>query len=497
VTRLVAARLSKSYGPVRVLHALDLEVTGGEIHALVGENGAGKSTLIRILSGAAIPDDGEVLLDGLPVPPGDPPAARDRGISTVHQEFTLVPDLSVAENVFLGRERGRFLLRSSEMRQAVAALLDSLGVHIDPATRARSLSVAHQQMVEIARALSTDARVLILDEPSAALTDVEVRVLFTVLRRLRAHGLAILYVSHRLDEIFALADRVTVLRDGRLVESAPVASWTRETLIRAMVGRDVSEEYPLRASARGRPLLEVEHLRSPPRFGDASFSVHEGEIVGMAGLVGAGRTSVALAVMGAIHSSGVLRVNGRHARFGSPAAAIAAGVTYVTEDRKQHGMFLRMGTGENMTMTCLPSVVRRGVLSIARERAAAAAAAKRFDVRAARLAQPAGTLSGGNQQKALLARFVLGRHGPRDPPKLLIVDEPTRGVDVGARVEIYRILNELTASGMGILMISSDLPEVLGMSDRVVVMREGRTTGELTRREASAERVLALAAAPV
>jgi rhamnose transport system ATP-binding protein len=496
VTRLVAARLSKSYGAVRVLHALDLELTGGEIHALVGENGAGKSTFIKMLSGAVAPDSGEILLDGRPVPAADPLAARDRGISTVHQEFTLVRELSVAENIFLGRERGRLVLRTSEMRQAAGALLDSLGVHIDPATSARSLSVAHQQMVEIARALSTDARVLILDEPSAALTDVEVGILFEALRRLRAQGLAILYVSHRLDEIFALADRATVLRDGRLVQSAPIASWSRETLIRAMVGRDVSEEYPVRAAAPGELVLELEQLSSPPRFTDASFSVRQGEIVGLAGLVGAGRTSVALAVMGAIRSQGALRVGGRGTRFASPAAAIAAGVTYVTEDRKQHGMFLGMSTGENLTMTCLPSVVRRGVLSIARERAAAAAAAKRFDVRATRLAQPAGTLSGGNQQKALLARFVLGRHGPREPPRLLIVDEPTRGVDVGARLEIYRVLDELTAGGLAVLMISSDLPEVLGMSDRVVVMREGRTTGELGRKEASAERVMALAAAP-
>ncbi len=496
MTRLTASRLGKSYGPVRVLQGLDLELTGGEIHALVGENGAGKSTFIKILSGAVAPDEGEVLLDGLPVPAGDPLAARDLGISTVHQEFTLVRDLSVTDNVFLGRERGRFLLRSAEMRQAVGALLDSLGVHIDPSSPAGSLSVAHQQMVEIARALSTDARVIILDEPSAALTDVEVAVLFTVLRRLREQGLAVLYVSHRLDEIFALADRVTVLRDGRLVETAPIASWTRNTLIRAMVGRDVAEEYPPRAPSPGPVLLELERVASPPRFTDVSFSVRAGEIVGLAGLVGAGRTSVALAIIGAIRRGGGLRLDGRAARFESPAAAIAAGVTYVTEDRKQHGMFLRMGTGENMTITCLSSVVRRGVLSISRDRAAAAAAAQRFDVRAARLAQPAGTLSGGNQQKVLLARFVLGRHGPKRPPRVLIIDEPTRGVDVGARVEIYRILNQLTASGMAILMISSDLPEILGMSDRVVVMRDGRTTGELVREEATAERVMALAAAP-
>jgi ABC-type sugar transport system ATPase subunit len=277
------------------------------------------------------------------------------------------------------------------------------------------------------------------------------------------------------------------------VETAPIASWTRQTLIRAMVGRDVAEEYPSRAPSPGAAALELEGFGSPPRFTDVSLSVKRGEIVGLAGLVGAGRTSVALAIMGAIPSRGGLRLDGRAVRFESPAAAIAAGVAYVTEDRKQHGMFLRMGTGENMTMTYLSRFARGGVLSLGREQASAAAAAKRFDVRAASLAQAAGTLSGGNQQKALLARFVLD---PLAPPKVLVIDEPTRGVDVGARVEIYRIMNELTSGGMAILMISSDLPEVLGMADRVVVMREGRTMGELPRREATAERVMALAAAP-
>ncbi len=276
MTRLQAARLSKSYGPVRVLHDLDLELAGGEIHALVGENGAGKSTFIKILSGAVVPDAGSVSLDGVALPSGDPLAVRDRGISTVHQEFTLVRDLSVTDNVFLGRERGRFMLRTAEMRREVQALLDSLGVHLDPSAPAGTLSVAHQQMIEIARALSTDARVIILDEPSATLSDVEVDTLFGVLRGLKAQGIAILYVSHRLDEIFALADRVTVLRDGRLVETAPIASWTRQSLIRAMVGRDVAEEYPARHPSFGEAAITLDHLSAPPRFRDVSFSVRAG-----------------------------------------------------------------------------------------------------------------------------------------------------------------------------------------------------------------------------
>jgi ABC-type sugar transport system ATPase subunit len=481
--------LSKSYGPVRVLHGLDLELAAGEIHALVGENGAGKSTFIKILSGAVAADRGQVLLDGKPLPAGDPLAVRDLGISTVHQEFTLVRGLSVADNVFLGRERGRWMLRPAATRREVQGLLDGLGVRIDPAAPAGSLSVAHQQMVEIARALSTEARVLILDEPSAALTDVEVESLFVALRRLRARGLAILYVSHRLDEIFTLADRVTVLRDGRHAGSAPIASWTRQSLIRAMVGRDVAEEFPSRTASPGAPVLEVEQLSARPRFSDVSFTVREGEIAGLAGLVGAGRTSVGLALAGAIPSRGVVRLHGRPARFASPAGAIAAGVAYVTEDRKHHGMFLRMTTGENMTIASLARFTSRGLLSIGRERTAASAAMRQFDIRASGLAQLAGTLSGGNQQKALLARFLLAS------PALLVIDEPTRGVDVGARVEIYRMMHDLTSQGMGILMISSDLPEVLGMADRVIVMRDGRTTGELSSGEATAERVMALAAA--
>jgi ABC-type sugar transport system ATPase subunit len=468
--------LSKSYGLVRVLHGLDLELAAGEIHALVGENGAGKSTFIKILSGAVAPDRGQVLLDGKPLRAGDPLAVRDLGISTVHQEFTLVRGLSVADNVFLGRERGRWMLRPAATRREVQGLLDGLGVRIDPAAPAGSLSVAHQQMVEIARALSTEARVLILDEPSAALTDVEVESLFVALRRLRARGLAILYVSHRLDEIFTLADRVTVLRDGRHAGSAPIASWTRQSLIRAMVGRDVAEEFPSRTASPGAPVLEVEQLSARPRFSDVSFTVR-------------GRTSVGLALAGAIPSRGVVRLHGRPARFASPAGAIAAGVAYVTEDRKHHGMFLRMTTGENMTIASLARFASRGLLSIGRERTAASAAMRQFDIRASGLAQLAGTLSGGNQQKALLARFLLAS------PALLVIDEPTRGVDVGARVEIYRIMHDLTSQGLGILMISSDLPEVLGMADRVIVMRDGRTTGELSSGEATAERVMALAAA--
>ena len=485
--RLTATRVTKSYGGIRVVHEVDFDVHSGEVHALVGENGAGKTTLIKVLGGAVRPDSGRVMLDDTPLPLGDPLATRRLGISIVYQEFTLVPALSVADNIFLGREPGRWLLRRSDARRGARALLEQLGVALDPDAQAGSLSVAHQQMVEIARALASDARVVIFDEPTASLSGRETERLFDTLRRLRAGGLGIVYISHRLEEIFAIADRITVLRDGRTVATARTGEVDRAALIRWMVGRDLSEEFPSRDRVPRDTVLAATHLSAPPRFFDATFSVRAGEIVGLAGLVGAGRTSVALAVAGALPFTGDLFLAGERLHFRSPDAAIAAGLAYVTEDRKALGLFPYMTTGANITLTSLARFARAGVLSLARERRAAARAAADFDVRARSLTQPAGTLSGGNQQKLLLSRYLL------EPRRVVILDEPTRGVDVGARAEIYRLMNQLAAEGLGVLMISSDLPEVLGMSDRVVVMREGATVGELQGADATPERVMALA----
>lgn len=484
---LRASDLCKAFAGVHALRGASLELRSGEVHALVGENGAGKSTLIKMLGGAVTPDSGRVLLDGQPLPAGNPLAVRQRGVSTVYQEFTLVPELTVAENVWLGRELGRPFLQRGGMNRAVQALLDELGVRVGATSPVGALSVAQQQMVEIARALAIEARVLILDEPSATLSAVEVDRLFVVLRRLRSRGLGIIYISHRLEEIFSLADRVTVLRDGRHVTTVGAAGLDRAQLIRWMVGRDVSEEFPPRSSSPGPTVLDVVGLSSPPRFHDVSLTVREGEIVGLAGLVGAGRTSTALAIAGALDARGEVRLDGQPARFRSPSAAIARGIAYVTEDRKARGIFPAMGADANITLTFLRQYAPGGLLRVSREKAAAARKAREFDVRAARLTQPASTLSGGNQQKMLLARFLL------KPRRLLILDEPTRGVDVGARAEIYALMNQLTAEGLAVLMISSELPEVLGMADRVVVLREGRTTGELARSEATPERVMALA----
>ena len=395
---------------------------------------------------------------------------------------------SVADNIALGRETG-FFLRRAVARQAARDGLARLGTSLDPELPVRRLSVAQQQMVEIARALAGHARVLVLDEPTASLPSGDVERLFAALRTLRDEGLGIVYISHRLDEVFALADRVTVLRDGRVVTTAAATALTRAELIRLMVGRAITEEFPARSGTAGPLVLEARGLSAPPRIHAASLDVRAGEIVGLAGLVGAGRTSTALALAGGLAARGTLVLRGRPVRFSSPHDALRQGVAYVTEDRKGRGLIPHMSAAGNLTLSALSRFARGGWLRPSVERAAAAAAAARFDVRAASLDTQVTHLSGGNQQKVLLARASM------TAPAVLVLDEPTRGVDVGARAEIYALMNRLTAEGLAIVMVSSDLPEVLGMSDRLYVMRDGRTRGQLARGEATAERVMALATA--
>jgi ABC-type sugar transport system ATPase subunit len=475
---LTATGISKSYGGVQVLRDVSIEVRAGEVHAIVGENGAGKSTLIKVITGAVRPDTGDVRLLSAALPAGDPRAARERGVSCVYQEFTLVPDLTVAENISLGRESGRFL-RYRQMERQSQRRLDELGARCRATDLVRNLSVAEQQLVEIARALETDARILVLDEPTAALSEREVERLFDVVRRLCAGGLGVLYVSHRFNEIFALAQRISVLRDGQHVATGDASALDRQQLIRWMVGRDVSEEFPSRQTPIGSTVLEVR--------GRTSFAVRAGEVLGIGGLVGSGRTSLGLALAGARRRDCDIVVDGRQVRAGTPAAALAAGLAYLTEDRKARGLFGDMSATENLTIAQLGLFTRRGLLRVAAQRTAARETARAVAIHGVSLDQPAATLSGGTQQKVLFGRLTL------KPPRVLILDEPTRGVDVGARAEIYGLINRLCADGVAIVMISSELPELLGMSDRIVVMRDGRIAGELARTEASAERVMAMA----
>jgi len=487
---LELSRVVKSFGAVVALRSGTITMERGSIHALIGENGAGKSTLVKIIAGLYRRDAGEFRLDGEPVDFHTTAQSKAAGIAVIYQEPTLFPDLSVTENIFMGRQpTNRFgRIDRKAMRAEAVEIFQRLGVTIDPDRVTEGLSIADQQIIEIAKAISLDARVLIMDEPTAALSGVEVERLFAVARSLRDEGRALLFISHRFDEVFALCDTVTVMRDGSYIATTPIVETSIDELVRQMVGRDVAELFPKLPAEMGDDVLVVEGLTRTGVFHDIGFTVRAGEIVGLAGLVGAGRTSVGLAAIGALQTTGSVSLRGRTVRFRSPSAAIAAGLAYVTEDRKRHGLFPQMDAAANITMTFLASFARAGWLSRSRERAAAETAARDYHLRGAGLDRPASTLSGGNQQKLLLARCLLR------PRSVIILDEPTRGVDVGARAEIYRIMNRLTEQGLGVVMISSDLNEILGMSDRIVVMREGRTVGELAREQASAERVMGLAA---
>ncbi|HSW41161.1 MAG TPA: sugar ABC transporter ATP-binding protein [Patescibacteria group bacterium] len=477
--------ISKHFGATAALADVSMDLLAGEIHALVGENGAGKSTLVKILGGVHAPDSGVVFLDGAPTQIGDPAAARALGVAVVHQEPKLFPDLSIAENVFLANPpRGRLgTLAWGEMRRAAAELFEQLDVRIDVSAPVRGLSMADQQLIEIAKALSVDARVLILDEPTASLSAHEVERLFAIARRTRDRGVAILFVSHRLDEAFALCDRATVLRDGRHVVTAPTASLTTADLVRHMVGRTLTL-FPKGEAPIGDVLLEVRGLAGDA-FSDVSFTVRSGEILGLAGLVGAGRTEVARVLFGIERpTAGEVFLGGRAIRSHSPSAALRAGIAYVPEDRHQDGLVLDFSIAENVSLPILGRLFPRLLVRRATERAITRGYTERLQVRATGVDQLARALSGGNQQKVVIAKWLATK------PRVLILDEPTRGVDIGAKVEVHRIMSELAASGLGIILISSDLPEVLAMSDRILVLHEGRPTAELRREDATEERVM-------
>ncbi|MFO0972864.1 MAG: sugar ABC transporter ATP-binding protein [Phycisphaerae bacterium] len=481
--------ISKSFAGVRALADVSFDVCPGSVHALVGENGAGKSTLMRVLSGDAPPDSGWVELDGVREPLPTPRAAQAAGVAIVHQELSLVPELSVAENVFLGRwpcGRGGWIDRRRLAADA-AAVLRRLGAALSPAARVADLRVAQQQMVEIAKALSLRARVLVLDEPSAVLTPHELAALFDVVRSLVAGGASVIYISHRLDEVFALSDRVTVLRDGQHVSTGPTAATSRAVLVADCVGRPIGTEFPAPHGRFGGPVLRVAGLTCAKRCADVGFSIRSGEVFALAGLVGSGRSSVARAIFGALPGArGRVQVGERIGPFRSPRAAQRAGVAFVPEDRRGEGLLMRRPVRENITLAHRSAFSRAGLMRAASERAAVAQVASRTQIRAAGPEAAAATLSGGNQQKLMLARWLL-EHYP-----LIILDEPTRGVDVGAKAEIYRLIAELAAAGTAVLLVSSELPEVIGLADRIGVMCAGKLacTLENFRRDTPQETIL-------
>ncbi|MEV5277260.1 sugar ABC transporter ATP-binding protein [Streptomyces sp. NPDC051994] len=482
--------IRKSFPGVVALDGVDFDLRRGEVHVLLGENGAGKSTLIKVLSGAHRPDGGRILAAGREVRIHGAQDAERLGIATIHQEFNLVPELTVAENIFLGRQPRRFgMIDRRRMEADAQALLQRVGLDVSPRAKVRELGIARLQMVEIAKALSLDARVLIMDEPTAVLTSEEVDKLFRIVRDLRDDGVGTVFITHHLEEIAALGDRVTVLRDGRSVGQVPAAT-PEDELVRLMVGRSIEQQYPRERPDPGRPLLSVRGLTRHGVFHDVSFEVRAGEVVGLAGLVGAGRTEVARAVFGADpYDAGTVDVRGESVAGGDVNAAMGAGVGLVPEDRKGQGLVLDASVQENLGLVTLRSATRAGLVDLKGQRADATRVAGQLGVRMAGLDQRVRTLSGGNQQKVVIGKWLLA------DTQVLILDEPTRGIDVGAKVEIYQLINELTASGRAVLMISSDLPEVLGMSDRVLVMAQGRIVGELPARVATQDAVMALAVA--
>ncbi|MFJ3405106.1 sugar ABC transporter ATP-binding protein [Promicromonospora sp. NPDC090134] len=494
---LRATGISKSFLGVRALDDVHLDLRHGEVLALVGENGAGKSTLLKLLSGIHRPDSGSMELDGAPMSPAGPRQANELGISVIHQEFHLMPDLTVAQNIFIGREprRAGLLIRDDELERRASKLFDRLGIPLDPRQPVAHLSVAGQQMVEIAKALSFDARVLIMDEPTAALTETEVATLFRIVRDFVSPRTGVIYVSHRMDEIKEISDRITVLRDGRYVDTLPTATTETRDVIAAMVGRQLATGVRPAAPASGTSpgtaprevALAVRGLSTRSLLKDVSFELYRGEILGLAGLMGAGRTEVARAIIGADRSTGVVEVAGRPVTVRSPADAVRHGIGYLSEDRKRYGLLLDQDVVRNVMLSSLPGLTRGGFVRDADGRRVAAEMVDRLSIRTRSVTQRAKNLSGGNQQKVVLAKWLV-----RDCD-VLIVDEPTRGIDVGAKDEIYTLLTGLAAQGKSIVVISSELPEVLRLADRIVVMCEGRVTGTLANAEATQHHIMELA----
>ncbi|WP_423224545.1 sugar ABC transporter ATP-binding protein [Candidatus Amarolinea aalborgensis] len=477
--------IGKTFPGVKALEGVSLTIREGQVHALLGENGAGKSTLIKILSGAYTKDEGEIFFEGKPVDIRGPQDAQALGISTIYQEFNLARDLTVAENIFLGHlPRKGLSVDWAQVKKRSREILDTLGVELSVETVVSTLAVAEQQLVEIAKSLNRKTRILIMDEPSAVLGEKDLEKLFQVVRSLQAQGIGIVYISHRLKEIFELADQVTVLKDGRYIDTRNVSEVTMDDLVKLMIGRDLKDVYPKRAPVLGEVLLEVKNVSRTKLVHDISFELHAGEIVGFAGITGSGRTELARAIFGADPYTGEMRISGQPYRASSPQDAIRHGVALVTEDRKAQGLFLKLNVAFNTTISGLKQLCRWGVIQLPRELNLVKKMIQDLSIKTPGPNFIVVNMSGGNQQKVVLARWLsIGT-------RIFIMDEPTRGIDVGSKSEIYQIMDDLTKKGVGVIMISSELPEVLGMSDRIMVMRQGTIVKELSRAEASEEAIM-------
>ena len=486
---LKVAGLSKAFGPVQVLKGIDLTVEAGQVHAIIGENGAGKSTLMKILSGHLQPTDGEIRIDGQPVVFSGPVDAEHRGIVLVHQEILLAPDLTVAQNVYLGREIAKGLVVDDKaMNEGARKAIRELGGDIDPTVTVGRLSIAQRQLVQIARSLLVPHRLVIFDEPTASLTPVETEALLKVITDIRAKGTAVLYISHRLPEVKQIADKVTVLRDGRLVTTRDAQDVEPVDMARLMVGRDVAKLYPDRASAGAREVvLEVEEMSVPGYAEHASFQLRKGEILGFAGLVGAGRTELMEGMVGLRPARGTVRLAGKPVSFTNVHDSMKAGVAYLSEDRKGKGLLLAKDLKVNLTLASLGRFVRWGQVDRTREREALDKAIAEFDIRTGRKDLLAGQLSGGNQQKLLLAKMMML------DPSIIIIDEPTRGIDIGTKEQIYKFIAGLAAEGRSIIVVSSEMPELIGLCDRILVMRTGHIVGEVAGDHMNENEIVVLA----
>lgn len=482
--------IDKAFGSNQVLKHAGFELADGEVHALMGENGAGKSTLMKILTGVYTRDAGTVLVDGKEVNYKNPQEAEKAGIVFIYQELNVMFDLTVEENLFMGKEiHGRFGICDRKAMQAKAKeTLTMLGVDISPKTVMSDLSVGQQQMIEICKALMVDAKVIIMDEPTAALTQSETVALFRVIESLRKKGVSIVYISHRMEEIFELCDRITVLRDGSYIGVKDIPKTNMNEIVKMMIGREIGERYPARNVKIGKEVLKVSGLTKAGVFKDVNFSVHAGEVLGVSGLMGAGRTEIMQAIFGNLpYESGTIEIDGRPVTIKNPIQAISQGIGFITEDRKTEGLMLEKSIQENVSLCNLGSISSSSVISSAREKELVAKAIKDLHIKCFGPFHECNNLSGGNQQKVVLAKWIL------TDPKILILDEPTRGVDIGAKKEIYSIINELAAKGVAVIMVSSELPEVLGMSDRIMVVREGEVRGVISHDEANQENVMTLA----